>query len=104
MYAGRSASETVAQQAGRLSQSVLAKHCATPPLAPAVVVGLAYRVVRRPVYVAGRYLKLLRGIAQVRRHLQSSSFADSVLDDTVTIQVFTNDTNVTAKKQMITNL
>lgn len=29
------------------------------------MVGLAFRVVRRPVYVAGRYLKLLRGIAQV---------------------------------------
>ena len=79
---GRSASETVAQQAGRLSQSVLAKHCATPPLAPAVVVGLAYRVVRRPVYMAGRYLKLLRGIAQVSRSLQRGASAGCVAQET----------------------
>ena len=63
--AGRSASETVMQQASRLSRSFFLQHCTCPAVAPAKGVQLAYRVWRKPMYVAGRYLKLLRGVAQV---------------------------------------
>lgn len=63
--AGRSASETVLQQANRLSESYFSKQCAWAPAKQAAGVCLAYRVWRRPLYVAGRYLKLLRGVAQV---------------------------------------
>ncbi len=63
--AGRSASETVMQQAGRLSRSFFLQHCTCPVAAPTTGVQLAYRVWRKPLYVAGRYLKLLRGVAQV---------------------------------------
>ena len=63
--AGRSASETVMQQAGRLSRSFFLQHCTCPAAAPTTGVQLAYRVWRKPLYVAGCYLKLLRGVAQV---------------------------------------
>ncbi len=63
--AGRSASETVMQQASRLSRSFFLQHCTCPAVAPTNGVQLAYRVWRKPLYVAGRYLKLLRGVAQV---------------------------------------
>lgn len=66
LFAGRSASETIYQQAKRLSPSSLSKHCSCPPTPDQVPIIMAYRVWRKPVYVAGRYLKLLRGIAQVR--------------------------------------
>ncbi|KAL3144067.1 hypothetical protein ABBQ32_003865 [Trebouxia sp. C0010 RCD-2024] len=64
LYAGRSASDTVVQQANRLSHSCFLQHCKSPPGLPGGGVQMAYRVWRRPLYVAGRYLKLLRGVAQ----------------------------------------
>ncbi|DBA77530.1 TPA: hypothetical protein ACH3X1_009345 [Trebouxia sp. C0004] len=64
IYAGRSASETVMQQATRLNRSFFLQHCPCPAAAPAIGIQLAYRVWRKPLYVAGRYLKLLRGVAQ----------------------------------------
>ncbi|DBA95399.1 TPA: hypothetical protein ACH3X3_013275 [Trebouxia sp. C0006] len=64
VYAGRSASETVMQQASRLSRSFFLQHCTSPAVAPTTGVQLAYRVWQKPLYVAGRYLKLLRGVAQ----------------------------------------
>ncbi len=63
--AGRSASEAVMQQATRLNRSFFLQHCTSPAAAPATGIQLAYRVWRKPLYVAGRYLKLLRGVAQV---------------------------------------
>ena len=66
VLSGRSASETVLQQANRLSQSYFTQHCAWPPLQQIAGAQLAYRVWHRPLYVAGRYLKLLRGVAQVQ--------------------------------------
>ena len=63
--AGRSGSDTVQQQSARLSRSYFMQHCTWPPPAANNGVQLAYRVWRKPLYVAGRYLKLLRGIAQV---------------------------------------
>ena len=53
------------QQAARLSPSYFLQHCAWPPPRLTGGVHVAYRVWRRPLYVAGRYLKLLRGVAQV---------------------------------------
>jgi len=53
------------QQASRLSRSFFLQHCTCPAVAPLNGVQLAYRVWRKPLYVAGRYLKLLRGVAQV---------------------------------------
>ena len=65
LFAGRSASDTVVQQAARLSQTYFLKHCAWPLPQLTAGVQVAYRVWRRPLYAAGRYLKLLRGVAQV---------------------------------------
>ena len=53
------------QQATRLSRSFFLQQCTSPAVAPPTGVQLAYRVWRKPLYVAGRYLKLLRGVAQV---------------------------------------
>ena len=54
------------QQAARLSKSFFLQHCTSPPSPPATGVQLAFRVWRKPLYVAGRYLKVLRGVAHVR--------------------------------------
>ncbi len=53
------------QQATRLNKTYFLQHCTSPPAKPAAGIQLAYRVWRKPLYVAGRYLKLLRGVAQV---------------------------------------
>ena len=53
------------QQAARLNKTYFSQHCSWPPPVAATGVQLAYRVWRKPLYVAGRYLKLLRDIAQV---------------------------------------